>query len=73
MSAFDTVKDPNSKYLQMSGDEGMVLSNSSSFINSDNIKMETPNVKKRHRRVKSSGIKNSEYDGREMLVGKMFV
>lgn len=60
----------------MSGDEGMVLSNSSSFINSDNIKMETPNVKKRHRRVKSSGIKNSEYDGREMLdmlVGKMFV
>lgn len=61
LSAFETVKDPNSKYLQVSGDEGM-LSNSSSFINSENIKMETPNVKKRHRRVKSSGIKNSEYD-----------
>ncbi|XP_044261773.1 centaurin-gamma-1A isoform X1 [Tribolium madens] len=62
MSAFETVKDPSSKYSQVSGDEGMVLSNSSSFVNGDGIKTETPNVKKRHRRMKSSGVKNSEYD-----------
>lgn len=62
LSAFETVKDPSAKYNQVSGDEGM-LSNSSSFVNGDGIKTETPNVKKRHRRMKSSGVKNSEYDG----------
>ncbi|XP_068911529.1 centaurin-gamma-1A isoform X2 [Tenebrio molitor] len=62
LSAFEAVKDPSSKYSQVSGDEGLVLSNSSSFVNGDGIKTETPNVKKRHRRMKSSGVKNSEYD-----------
>ncbi|XP_063906737.1 centaurin-gamma-1A isoform X2 [Zophobas morio] len=62
LSAFETVKDPSSKYSQVSGDEGMVLSNSSSFVNGDGIKTETPNVKKRHRRMKSSSVKSSEYD-----------
>ncbi|XP_018571425.1 centaurin-gamma-1A isoform X2 [Anoplophora glabripennis] len=63
LSAFETVKDPSSKYSQQaSGDEGMVLSSSNSFLNGEIAKTETPNVKKRHRRVKSSGVKNSEYD-----------
>lgn len=64
LSAFETVKDPSSKYSQISGDEGLALSNSCSFINGDSIKTETPNVKKRHRRMKSSGVKSSEYDGK---------
>lgn len=63
LSALDVMKDPSSKYSQASGDEGMVLSNSSTFLNGDGLKTETPNVKKRHRRMKSSGVKNSEYDG----------
>lgn len=58
------VKDPSSKYSQASGDEGMVLSNSSTFLNGEGLKTETPNVKKRHRRMKSSGVKNSEVDGK---------
>nr|CAI5843929.1 unnamed protein product [Callosobruchus analis] len=63
LSAFETVKDPSSKYCQQqSSDEGMVLSSSNSFLNGEIAKTETPHVKKRHRRVKSSGVKNSEYD-----------
>lgn len=68
MSAFETVKDPSSKYSQQSGDEGMTLSSSNSFLNGEIGKTETPNVKKRHRRVKSSGVKNSEYDGEFMYL-----
>lgn len=64
LTAFEVVKDPSSKYSQVSGDEGMVLSNSSSFLNGESMKTETPNVKKKHRRMKSSGVKNSEYDGK---------
>lgn len=69
MSAFETVKDPSSKYSQQSGDEGMTLSSSNSFLNGEIGKTETPNVKKRHRRVKSSGVKNSEYDGELIFPG----
>ncbi|KAK4882078.1 hypothetical protein RN001_005397 [Aquatica leii] len=61
LTAFEAVKDPG-RYTQVGGDEGMVLPNSNSFVNGDNLKMETPNVKKRHRRMKSSSVKNSEYD-----------
>lgn len=65
LTAFEVLKEPGSKYAQaISGDEGMVLSNSNSFLNGDNAKIETPNVKKRHRRMKSSSMKNSEYDGK---------
>lgn len=63
LTAFETVKDPSAKYSQISGDECVTLSNSSSFINGESLKMETPNVKKRHRRMKSSGVKNADYDG----------
>lgn len=58
---YDNTKD--SKYGQISGDEGLALSSSNSFLNGDGLKTETPNVKKRHRRMKSSGVKNSEIDG----------
>lgn len=60
INAFETIKDPNGKYIQVNDD--VSLSNSNSFVNGESTKMETPNVKKRHRRVKSSGVKNSEYD-----------
>lgn len=30
-------------------------------------KSETPNVKKRHRRIKSSGLKNNDNDGMQCL------
>ncbi|XP_044742193.1 centaurin-gamma-1A [Chrysoperla carnea] len=68
LSSFDSLKDSNSKFLQpsVSGDEGMVVSNSNSFLNGE-TKMETPNVKKRHRRMKSSGVKNSEYDDSDVF------
>lgn len=59
------MKDPTAKQAQLSGDEGLGLSSSNSFLNGDIItKSETPNLKKRHRRVKSSSIKNSDgYEG----------
>ncbi|KAG5891814.1 hypothetical protein JTB14_027776 [Gonioctena quinquepunctata] len=69
LSAYDAVKDPGSRYAQQaSGDEGMVLSSSNSFLNGEIAKSETPNVKKRHRRVKSSGVKNSEYRANEFYI-----
>lgn len=58
LTGYDTVKEPG-KYTQASGDEGF---NSNTYMNGENLKSETPNVKKRHRRMKSSGVKNSEYD-----------
>lgn len=45
----------------------MIISNntiSTSLLNGTDGKIETPNVKKRHRRMKSSGMKNTECDGR---------
>ncbi|KAL1500873.1 hypothetical protein ABEB36_006298 [Hypothenemus hampei] len=59
MSAFETVKDP-------SCEDGMSLSSSHSFLNGEiGNKTETPHVKKRHRRVKSSGVKNTDCDDGE--------
>ncbi|XP_017769282.1 PREDICTED: centaurin-gamma-1A isoform X2 [Nicrophorus vespilloides] len=59
LTAFEMSKD-SGKCSQVSGDEGMF--NSNSFLNGDSLKTETPNVKKRHRRMKSSGVKNAEND-----------
>lgn len=62
-------KDISKANSQTSGDEGnnlLGLSNEQSVIGSDNntskVEIQTPNVKKRHRRMKSSGARN-EYDG----------
>ncbi|XP_057669658.1 centaurin-gamma-1A [Diorhabda carinulata] len=50
------LKDSDTK--QYSGDESMVFL-TNNILNGDNTKTD---IKKRHRRVKSSGVKNSEYD-----------
>uniref|UniRef100_A0A1B0EXB2 Uncharacterized protein n=1 Tax=Phlebotomus papatasi TaxID=29031 RepID=A0A1B0EXB2_PHLPP len=65
LTAYDTLKEPGKSNSQTSGDEGIALSNSNSqtFINETaKVEAQTPNVKKRHRRMKSSGVKNNEYD-----------
>lgn len=78
LNAFETLREPMKNYSQTSGDEGIVLSNSNSqtYLNIEHqqlqqppytknvIDAQTPNVKKRHRRMKSSGLKNNEYDGK---------
>lgn len=74
LTAFDTLREPGKSNSQTSGDEGIVMSNSNSqtFLAGGNdgggaakaaAEAQTPNVKKRHRRMKSSGVKNNEYDG----------
>lgn len=67
LTAFDTLREPGKSNSQTSGDEGIVMSNSNSqtFLacdTSNKVESQTPNVKKRHRRMKSSGVKNNEYD-----------
>lgn len=46
----------------------MSNSNSQTFLATDSnqskVESQTPNVKKRHRRMKSSGVKNNELDGK---------
>lgn len=48
------------------GDESssVGMSNTSLLVNNGDVKVETPNVKKRHRRMKSSNIKNQECEGK---------
>ena len=63
LTAYDNLKEPGKASSQSGDESGIALSNSNSqsFIGSDgNNKMDsqTPNVKKRHRRMKSSGVKN---------------
>lgn len=66
LTAFDTLREPGKSNSQTSGDEGIVLSisNSQNFQPSDSKNESQSNVKKRHRRMKSSGVKNSELDGK---------
>jgi len=58
---------PNYKYMCMfysNGDDSTIsVSNTSLSANNGDLKAETPNVKKRHRRMKSSNIKNQECEG----------
>lgn len=71
LTAFETLREPAKQNSQTSGDEGIAMSNSNSqtFLASDSnsklIEAQTPNVKKRHRRMKSSGVKNNEYDDQD--------
>lgn len=70
LTAFDSLREPGKASSQSGDESGIALSNSNSqsFVGSDsnNSKMETqtPNVKKRHRRMKSSGLKNNELEGK---------
>lgn len=77
LTAFDTLREPAGKSnSQTSGDEGIVMSNSNSqtFLTSDNnhskndSQTSSSNVKKRHRRMKSSGVKNNEFDGKALVL-----
>lgn len=76
LTAYDTLREPAKSNSQTSGDEGIVLSNSNSqtYLNVEpaaavaaqppkTMDAQTPNVKKRHRRMKSSGVKSNEVDG----------
>lgn len=76
LTGFEVLREPGKPNSQTSGDEGIALSNSNSqsFIGSDNSNSkaldQTPNVKKRHRRMKSSGMKNDgdDPDGFEFFI-----
>lgn len=63
LTAFDSLKEPGKGSSQSGDESGIALSNSNSqsFLGSDGNNKndsQTPNVKKRHRRMKSSGLKN---------------
>lgn len=65
LTAFDNLKESGRGPSSLSGDEsGIALSNSNSQsfpsidVNNKSNDSQTPNVKKRHRRMKSSGQKN---------------
>lgn len=76
LTGFEVLREPGKPNSQTSGDEGIALSNSNSqsFIGSDNSNSkldQTPSVKKRHRRMKSSGLKNGDAedpDGYEFFI-----
>jgi len=66
LTAFEVFKEPGARVIQApSNEDAMIIPNntlSSSLLNGTDGKIETPNVKKRHRRMKSSGMKNTECD-----------
>ncbi|XP_025408170.1 centaurin-gamma-1A isoform X1 [Sipha flava] len=73
LTAFELLKEPSYKNGGSANcDESTVgMSNISLSVNNGELKAETPNVKKRHRRMKSSNIKNQECedtDGYEFLI-----
>ncbi|KAG8273534.1 Arf-GAP with GTPase, ANK repeat and PH domain-containing protein 3 [Homalodisca vitripennis] len=71
LTAFELLKEPGRVIQPPNNDESMIISNNSLYNGSGDCKAETPNVKKRHRRIKSSGVKNQECDdsdGYEFLI-----
>ncbi|XP_065217924.1 centaurin-gamma-1A isoform X1 [Planococcus citri] len=73
LTAYEVLKEPNSKVTGVSEDSVMIMSNNSlTFTNGySEGKAETPHVKKRHRRLKSANVKNQDnedYDGYEFLI-----
>ncbi|KAL7044019.1 hypothetical protein ACKWTF_001746 [Chironomus riparius] len=66
LTAYDNLKEPGKASSQSGDESGIALSNSNSQnLGSDSnnkIDAQTPNVKKRHRRMKSSGIKNNDIE-----------
>lgn len=71
LMAYDNLKEHQKANSQGSGDESGIHSNSNSQnLGSDSnskIDTQTPNVKKRHRRMKSSGIKSNDIEGNFFL------
>lgn len=71
LTAFELLKEPGKVIQPLNNDEAMIISNNSLYNGSVDCKAETPNVKKRHRRIKSSGVKNQDCedsDGYEFLI-----
>nr|CAD7393833.1 unnamed protein product [Timema cristinae] len=66
LTAFELLKEPGTRVIHpSSNDDAVIISNNSvsqSLFNGTDGKIETPNVKKRHRRMKSSGMKNLDCD-----------
>ncbi|XP_070496950.1 centaurin-gamma-1A isoform X2 [Chironomus tepperi] len=69
LTAYDNLKEPGKASSQSGDESGIALSNSNSQnLGSDSnnkIDAQTPNVKKRHRRMKSSGIKNNDTEDQD--------
>jgi Arf-GAP/GTPase/ANK repeat/PH domain-containing protein 1/3 len=70
LTAYDSLKEHGGKASSHgSGDESGIHSNSNSQnLGSDSnskIDAQTPNVKKRHRRMKSSGVKSNDIEGKK--------
>ncbi|XP_072156254.1 centaurin-gamma-1A isoform X2 [Bemisia tabaci] len=68
LTGYELIKEPG---VKNEDEKVMILTNSSLGIQNGDSKTETPNVKKRHRRIKSSGVKNQECedsDGYEFLI-----
>lgn len=67
LTAYDNLRELGKASSQSGDESGIALSNSNSqsLLGSDGnnkIEAQTPNVKKRHRRMKSSGVKNDNED-----------
>ncbi len=72
LTAYDSLKEHGGKASSHgSGDESGIHSNSNSQnLGSDSnskIDAQTPNVKKRHRRMKSSGVKSNDMEGKNLF------
>lgn len=76
LMAYDNLKEHGKANSQGSGDESGIHSNSNSQnLGSDSnskIDIQTPNVKKRHRRMKSSGVKSNDIEGTITLFFSQF-
>lgn len=59
LTAYEVLKEPVTRIL-MGGEDG---GSSSGAVNGTDIKSETPSVKKRHRRMKSSSNKTNDVEG----------
>lgn len=64
LTGFEMLKDSNNRMTQPQGnDDSLNFSLNGHTLNGSDGKMsETPNVKKRHRRMKSSSLKNTDCD-----------
>jgi Arf-GAP with GTPase, ANK repeat and PH domain-containing protein 1/3/4/5/6/9/11 len=71
LTAYDNLKEHGKANSQGSGDESGIHSNSNSQnLGSDSnskIDSQTPNLKKRHRRMKSSGVKSNDLEGENLF------
>lgn len=68
LTAYEILKEPG---RIPNNDDSLIIPTNPLLANGTDLKVETPNVKKRHRRIKSSSVKNHDYDdtdGYEFLI-----